>query len=37
MLTEDGKHLYVINELKNTVTVFDYTTGSGTLAGFMSP
>ncbi len=28
----NGKHVYVINELKNTVTVFDYTTGSGTLA-----
>ncbi len=27
----DGKHVYVINELKNTVTVFDYATDAGTL------
>lgn len=27
----DGKHVYVINELKNSVTVFDYATESGTL------
>lgn len=25
----NGRHLYVINELKNTVTLFDYTTESG--------
>ncbi len=27
----DGKHVYVINELKNSVTVFDYATATGTL------
>jgi 6-phosphogluconolactonase len=27
----NGKHVYVINELKNSVTVFDYVTESGTL------
>lgn len=27
----DGKHVYVINELKNSVTVFDYAAASGTL------
>lgn len=27
----NGKHVYVINELKNSVTVFDYATASGTL------
>lgn len=27
----NGKHVYVINELANTVTVFDYATESGTL------
>jgi 6-phosphogluconolactonase len=27
----EGKHLYAINELKNTITVFDYGTESGTL------
>ena len=27
----DGKHVYVINELKNTITVFDYATDAGTL------
>ena len=28
----NGKHVYVINELKNSVTVFDYTAKSGMLA-----
>jgi 6-phosphogluconolactonase len=28
----DGKRLYVINELKNSITVFDYDAASGTLA-----
>jgi 6-phosphogluconolactonase len=27
----NGKHVYVINELKNSVTLFDYATDSGTL------
>ncbi len=27
----NGKHIYVINELKNSVTLFDYATTSGTL------
>lgn len=28
----NGKHVYVINELKNSVTLFDYAASSGTLA-----
>jgi 6-phosphogluconolactonase len=28
----DGKHVYTINELSNSVTLFDYNTESGTLA-----
>lgn len=28
----DGKHVYVINELKNSVTLFDYVSESGTLS-----
>ncbi len=28
----NGKHVYVINELKNSVTLFDYAAASGTLA-----
>src|SRR5581483_1251792 len=28
----NGKHVYVINELKNSVTCFDYNSASGTLA-----
>ena len=27
----NGKHIYVINELKNSVTLFDYTAAAGTL------
>ena len=27
----NGRHLYAINELKNSVTLFDYTTATGTL------
>ena len=28
----NGRHVYVINELKNTVTLFDYTTASGLIS-----